>query len=130
MDIQKVLELRNDFHVTLRVLRDMRNPFSVGAIQEREDLEREIDAYRVSRAAFLERRRHERTAAARAAAEAEVARLRAALDKIIDGSEIATRRHDLLQIKDVLWRGEMNGWKAAAEIAWSALYPEATHENG
>jgi len=92
------------------------------------------DAYATWRREYLLRRRHERTAAALAAAEAEVARLRAALEAVaaqwpglgctIPEKWMSKERHYRLGFDD--------GRARVAVIARAALdiCEEATHENG
>lgn len=120
MNIETVLERRNDMLVTFRVLQNIRNPFSVAVIQEREDLERDLKAYRVARAAFLEHRRFQRTAAALAEAQAENARLRAALEAIAKSAETAIARATATPQNQHLY-SRACGWDAAATIARAAL---------
>ncbi len=126
MDIEKVLELRRDWQITLKVVNNVSHPASFAAISEALNLQSEIEAYREARNDYMahreERRRRIRTAAALAAAEAEVARLRSALQTIFD----------LASDPDVgdFWHDTEELAASIEDAAYTALNPEATHENG
>jgi hypothetical protein len=86
------------------------------------------DDYIYRRQGYLERRRHERTAAALAAAEAEVARLRAALVTTFGYANYMTRYYGINP--HMLSGSFSDDLRNLMSIIGTALNPEATHENG
>lgn len=130
MDIEKVLELRRDWQITLKVVNNVSHPASFAAISEALNLQSEIEAYREARNDYMahreERRRRIRTAAALAAAEAEVARLRAALDKFTT-SILTTPSY----LPEALWCAHIAAENARASVGLPAIVDEeSNHENG
>ena len=133
MDAKRVLTCRYDFLLAKKAIDDDPEWANEYAFLNWNAYCISKAEYVATRKIFLERRRHERTAAARAAAEAEVARLRAALEAVaaqwpglgctIPEEWMSKERHYRLGFDD--------GRARVAVIARAALdiCGEAAHEN-
>ncbi len=84
--------------------------------------------YSMRRREFLSNRRHERTAAALAAANAEIARLRAALVTTFGYVNYMTRYYGINP--HMLSGSFSDDLRNLVSIIGTALNPEANHENG
>ena len=128
MDIERVLLFRHDFLVSKKMFEKDPEWTSGAGFANWKLYGTFKTEYANARKVFLERRRHERTAAALAAAEAEIARLRAALEKA-----------SLIAAEGRYWAnqsGSRHRFDEIMKLASGALFdvqtlnPDANHENG